>query len=127
MQTPTAPVSVPLRAIERQMPGRPALPGTDIPGAPMSIPGTSLPPTPGLPDTPFRTPMPGVGPDTGETVPRPMTPDTNIPDTGETVPRPHMPDPGAPATPNDESGFADPGGAGDAADTTTLVPVPAPA
>lgn len=113
MQMPIAAVAVPLRAIERQMPGRPALPGTDLPGAPTSIP--------------YQPPMPGTGPDTGETVPRPMMPDTNIPDTGETVPRPGLPDPGAPASPDDESGFADPGGAGDATDTTTLVPVPAPA
>lgn len=124
MQMPIAAVAVPLRAIERQMPGRPALPGTDLPGAPTPTPGLPTPAVPGLPDTPYQTPR---VPDTGETVPRPMMPDTNIPDTGETVPRPGLPDPGAPASPDDESGFADPGGAGDVTDTTTLIPVPAPA
>lgn len=104
------------------IPGRPALPGTDAPGAPTPMPGAPTPPMPGLPDTPFQPPrVPG----TGETVPRPMAPDTNIPDTGETVPRPDMPDPGAAPTPNDDGGFVPTRAPND--DFPVVTPVPAPA
>lgn len=119
---------LPLWAIGQPLPGRPSLPGTDIPGIPAPMPGQPTLPGTGMPDTPYQPPqvpgMPGR-PDTGETVPRPNMPDTNIPDTGPTVPRPDLPDPGVPTSPGDGGSVVPQRDPND--DFPVVTPVPAPA